>query len=91
MKKIFVNEVGPRGGLQNIDIILNVDQRFQLIESLERAGINSLEVGSFVSPKAVPAMHKTDWIFYLTILILLLMSFLIKMDFWFQIEIGEKW
>ena len=60
MKKIFVNEVGPRDGLQNIDIILNVDQRFQLIESLERAGINSLEVGSFVSPKAVPAMHKTD-------------------------------
>ena len=60
MKKIFVNEVGPRDGLQNIDIILNVDERFQLIESLERAGINSLEVGSFVSPKAVPAMHKTD-------------------------------
>jgi len=60
MKKIFVNEVGPRDGLQNIDIILNVDQRFQLIESLERAGINSLEVGSFVSPKAVPAMDKTD-------------------------------
>ena len=60
MKKIFVNEVGPRDGLQNIDIILNVDQRFQLIESLERAGINSLEVGSFVNPKAVPAMHKTD-------------------------------
>ena len=60
MKKIFVNEVGPRDGLQNIDIILNVDERFQLIESLERAGINSLEVGSFVSPKAVPAMDKTD-------------------------------
>ena len=60
MKKIFVNEVGPRDGLQNIDIILNVDERFQLIESLERAGINSLEVGSFVSSKAVPAMHKTD-------------------------------
>ena len=60
MKKIFVNEVGPRDGLQNIDIILNVDERFQLIQSLERAGINSLEVGSFVSPKAVPAMDNTD-------------------------------
>tara|TARA_B100000530_G_scaffold136990_1_gene85741 strand:- start:755 stop:1600 length:846 start_codon:yes stop_codon:yes gene_type:complete len=60
MKKIFVNEVGPRDGLQNIDIILNIDERFQLIQSLERAGINSLEVGSFVSPKAVPAMDKTD-------------------------------
>ena len=60
MKKIFVNEVGPRDGLQNIDIILNIDEMFQLIQSLERAGINSLEVGSFVSPKAVPAMDKTD-------------------------------
>ena len=60
MKKIFVNEVGPRDGLQNVDIILNVDERFQLIQSLEKAGINSLEVGSFVSPKAVPAMDNTD-------------------------------
>jgi len=60
MKKILVNEVGPRDGLQNIDIILNVDERLQLINSLESAGINSLEVGSFVSSKAVPAMQKTD-------------------------------
>ena len=60
MKKIFINEVGPRDGLQNIDNILNVDERIQLIQSLEKAGINSLEVGSFVSPKAVPAMNKTD-------------------------------
>ena len=60
MKKIFVNEVGPRDGLQNIDVILNVDERFKLIKSLERAGINSLEVGSFVNPKAVPAMDNTD-------------------------------
>ena len=60
MKRILVNEVGPRDGLQNIDIILNVAERLQLIKSLERAGINSLEVGSFVSSKAVPAMQKTD-------------------------------
>tara|TARA_B100000965_G_scaffold86070_2_gene69650 strand:- start:360 stop:1205 length:846 start_codon:yes stop_codon:yes gene_type:complete len=60
MKKIFINEVGPRDGLQNIDNVLNVDERIQLIQSLEKAGINSLEVGSFVSPKAVPAMDKTD-------------------------------
>ena len=60
MKKIFVNEVVPRDGLQNIDIILNVDERFQLIQSLEKAGIKSLEVGSFVNPTAVPAMDNTD-------------------------------
>ena len=60
MRKVFINEVGPRDGLQNIDIILNVDERFQLIQSLEKAGINSLEVGSFVNPTAVPAMDNTD-------------------------------
>tara|TARA_Y100001936_G_scaffold236335_1_gene265673 strand:+ start:70 stop:924 length:855 start_codon:yes stop_codon:yes gene_type:complete len=60
MTQIQVNEVGPRDGLQNIDTILNVGERLQLIQSLERAGINSLEVGSFVNPKAVPAMDNTD-------------------------------
>ena len=60
MKKILVNEVGPRDGLQNIENILNVEERFDLIKSLEKAGINSLEVGSFVNPKSVPAMANTD-------------------------------
>ena len=60
MNQIQVNEVGPRDGLQNIDTILNIGERLQLIQSLERAGINSLEVGSFVNPKAVPAMDNTD-------------------------------
>ena len=59
-RKVNLYEVGPRDGLQNIDIILNVEERLQLINSLESAGINSLEVGSFVSSKAVPAMQKTD-------------------------------
>ena len=60
MRKVFINEVGPRDGLQNIEKILNVDERLQLIKSLEKAGINSLEVGSFVNPTAVPAMDNTD-------------------------------
>ena len=60
MKKIVVNEVGPRDGLQNIENILKVEERYDLIKSLEKAGINSLEVGSFVNPKSVPAMANTD-------------------------------
>jgi len=60
MKKVLVNEVGPRDGLQNIENILNVEERVDLIKSLEKAGINSLEVGSFVNPKSVPAMANTD-------------------------------
>ncbi len=59
MNKIIINEVGPRDGLQNIEILLSVNQRYELIKSLERSGIKSLEVGSFVSEKAVPAMKGT--------------------------------
>ena len=59
MSEVIINEVGPRDGLQNIETILSVNDRFQLIKSLETTGIKSLEIGSLVSEKAVPAMHGT--------------------------------
>ena len=60
MDIVTINEVGPRDGLQNIKNILSVDERLKLIRSLEEAGIELLEIGSFVSHKAVPAMSDTD-------------------------------
>ncbi len=60
MDKVTVNEVGPRDGLQNIETILSVDERLMLIRSLEQAGIELIEIGSFVNDKAVPAMSNTD-------------------------------
>jgi len=60
MDKVTVNEVGPRDGLQNIENILSVDERLKLIRSLEQAGIELIEIGSFVNDKAVPAMSNTD-------------------------------
>ncbi|MEH6637188.1 MAG: hydroxymethylglutaryl-CoA lyase [Halioglobus sp.] len=59
---VVVTDVGPRDGLQNQPQILSVAQRLQLIEALAAAGVNSIELGSFVSPKAVPAMAATDTI-----------------------------
>ena len=56
----IVNEVGPRDGLQSQSRILSVAERQQLIGALEAAGIRRIEVGSFASPKAVPAMAGTD-------------------------------
>ena len=55
-----VNEVGPRDGLQSESRILSVDERLELIRSLEAAGLRRIEVGSFSSPRAVPAMAGTD-------------------------------
>jgi hydroxymethylglutaryl-CoA lyase len=59
-EKVIVNDVGPRDGLQNQPRVLDVAQRLQLVAALRRAGMDHIEVGSFVSPKAVPAMAGTD-------------------------------
>jgi len=61
-KDIYINDVGPRDGLQNQAKILSPVQRLELINALVHAGIDGVEVGAFVSPKAVPAMAGTDTI-----------------------------
>ena len=63
MNSVLINEVGPRDGLQNIETVLSISERFELIRSIEKSGIQSLEIGSFVNPKAVPAMSGTDELF----------------------------
>jgi len=57
---ITINDVGPRDGLQNQAKILSPSQRIEMIESLRAANVNNIEIGAFVSPKAVPAMAGTD-------------------------------
>ncbi len=59
VETVIVNDVGPRDGLQNQAKTLEPGERLQLIEALLEAGLPSIEVGSFVSPKAVPAMAGT--------------------------------
>ena len=54
---IFINEVGPRDGLQNQKTIMSAPARLELIEKLIDANFPGIEVASFVSPKAVPAME----------------------------------
>ncbi|MBT8047983.1 MAG: hydroxymethylglutaryl-CoA lyase [Gammaproteobacteria bacterium] len=58
-EQVTVNDVGPRDGLQSQSKILTVDERLQLVEALIAAGLRHIEVGAFVSPKAVPAMAGT--------------------------------
>ena len=59
-KKVILCEVGPRDGLQNECTILTVDQKVELINDITDAGYKVIEVGSFMSPKAVPQMATTD-------------------------------
>ena len=49
-------EVGPRDGLQNESVNLDVDDKIRLINLLSTSGLQNIESGSFVSPKWVPQM-----------------------------------
>lgn len=59
-ERIHICEVGPRDGLQNEKASLNIEQKVELIERSAQAGVRSIEIGSFVHPKAVPQMADTD-------------------------------
>lgn len=63
VQKIRICEVGPRDGLQNEKRLLTVDEKAELIDAMSDAGFPVIEVGSFVSPKAVPQMANTDEVF----------------------------
>lgn len=58
--RVRIVEVGPRDGLQNERIPIAIEDRLRLIEGLIAAGLEIIEVGSFVSGKRVPQMAGTD-------------------------------
>lgn len=58
--KVRIVEVGPRDGLQNEKTLVSVEARIAFVENLIQAGLHTLEVGSFVSPKAIPQMVNSD-------------------------------
>ena len=57
---VRIVEVGPRDGLQNEKTLVSVAARIAFIEALVDAGLHTLEVGAFVSPKAIPQMVGSD-------------------------------
>ncbi len=63
LERVIITDVGPRDGLQNQPKILSIDERIALVQAIAAAGVPQIEVGSFVSPRAVPAMAGTDQVF----------------------------
>ncbi|WP_454618919.1 hydroxymethylglutaryl-CoA lyase [Bradyrhizobium cenepequi] len=55
-ENVRIVEVGPRDGLQNEKTPISVADRIAFIERLISAGLPIVEVGAFVSPKAIPQM-----------------------------------
>jgi hydroxymethylglutaryl-CoA lyase len=58
--QVRIVEVGPRDGLQNEKTPVGVAGRIAFIEALLGAGLRTVEVGAFVSPKAIPQMVGSD-------------------------------
>jgi hydroxymethylglutaryl-CoA lyase len=58
--QVRIVEVGPRDGLQNEKTPVGVEERVAFIEALLAAGLHTVEIGAFVSPKAIPQMVGSD-------------------------------
>jgi hydroxymethylglutaryl-CoA lyase len=62
---IRLYEVGPRDGLQNLEGDITTENKANLVELLLDAGLDRIEIGSFVNPKHVPQMGDSKDLFLL--------------------------
>lgn len=58
MKPVKIIEC-PRDAMQGIKMFIPTEKKVQYIQSLLRVGFDTLDFGSFVSPKAIPQMQDT--------------------------------
>jgi hydroxymethylglutaryl-CoA lyase len=63
MEKIIIHEVGPRDGLQAEKTNVPLEEKIRWIDGLCAAGIDIIQLGSFVNPQKVPQMADTDALF----------------------------
>jgi hydroxymethylglutaryl-CoA lyase len=54
--RIEINEVGPRDGLQIEKAMVSTDDKVAFVDALSDCGFARIEVTSFTSPKAIPAL-----------------------------------
>ena len=57
--RVELSEVAPRDGLQSIGAFVPTETKIAIVRAAYEAGIRRMEVGSFVSPRAVPQMADT--------------------------------
>lgn len=59
-RRIHMQDVGPRDGLQIEPVFVPTEDKIALVNALSRTGLTKIEVTAFVSPKAIPAMRDAD-------------------------------
>jgi hydroxymethylglutaryl-CoA lyase len=58
-QRVEMSEVAPRDGLQSIGPFVPTETKIAVVRATYEAGLRRMEVGSFVSPRAVPQMADT--------------------------------
>ncbi|MFH5924175.1 hydroxymethylglutaryl-CoA lyase [Roseomonas xinghualingensis] len=58
-EKAIISDVAPRDGLQSIGPFVPTETKIAMVRAIYAAGIRRMEIGSFVSPRAVPQMADT--------------------------------
>ena len=59
-RRIHMQEVGPRDGLQVEERFVESAEKIALVNALSDAGLAKIEVTSFVSPKAIPQLRDAE-------------------------------
>ena len=61
--KLLIQEVAPRDGLQIAPAFVETAEKIRFVDGLSGCGFSRIEVSSFVSPKAVPALRDAAAVF----------------------------
>ncbi|WP_455287798.1 hydroxymethylglutaryl-CoA lyase [Cupriavidus necator] len=59
-KRVYIQEVATRDGFQNEAQFVDTDAKVALIDDLSACGYAKIEVTSFTSPKAIPALRDAE-------------------------------
>ncbi|MGI4777609.1 MAG: hydroxymethylglutaryl-CoA lyase [Janthinobacterium lividum] len=59
-RRIHMQEVGTRDGLQVEEVFVPTEDKIALVDALSKAGMAKIEVTAFVSPKAIPALRDAE-------------------------------
>lgn len=60
MKRLYLQEVATRDGFQNEKTFIDTEQKIALVDELSQCGYAKIEVTSFTSPKAIPALRDAE-------------------------------
>lgn len=59
-QRIYIHDVAMRDGLQIEPIFVPTEQKIHMVNALSKTGLKKIEVTSFTSPKAIPALRDAE-------------------------------